>query len=122
MLIPSEGVGRRPILGFVTLVASEFYLFPDRPPVPALVLARMGVDRLHQGKGYGTALVRFALYQAVVMSGIAGCIGVLVDAKPGKEDFYRKLGFTQSQPDKARFVMTLKQIRAHLGSSVAGQA
>lgn len=122
VLVASGGSGKRPILGFLTLVASEFYLSPNRPPAPALVLARMAIDIRHQGKGYGKILVGFALCQAVLMSSIAGCVGVLVDAKPGKEGFYRKLGFTQSQSAPARFVMTLKQIRARLGTSVAGQA
>jgi len=58
-----------------------------------LQLARLAVDQNAQGKGIGKALLRFALGLAKRMSTDFGCVGVVVDAKPGAIDYYQKLGF-----------------------------
>jgi GNAT superfamily N-acetyltransferase len=90
------------ILGFVTvapghveiegLPASARTRLP-RYPLPVLRLARLAVDRTVQGQGLGSELLRFVLKLARSMAGDYGCIGVVVDAKPGAEAFYAKYGF-----------------------------
>ena len=62
-------------------------------PLPVLRLARLAVDRSVQGQGLGAQLLRFVLRLAVRMTQGYGCIGVLVDAKPGAKNFYAKYGF-----------------------------
>ncbi len=64
-----------------------------RHAVPVLRLARLGVDRRHQGRGLGRELLYVASDIAVEMRVRAGCTGVLVDAKPDAVRFYERHGF-----------------------------
>jgi GNAT superfamily N-acetyltransferase len=90
------------VLGFATVAAAhlEIEQLPARArrklaryPLPVLRLARLGVDHAAQGKGLGLQLLRFVLRLARQMADTYGCIGVVVDAKPGAEAFYEKFGF-----------------------------
>lgn len=92
------------LLGFVTVAAAQIEpaVLPGRRAAglprhqyPALRLARLAVAESARGRGVGQHLVRFVLQLAVVMADQIGCIGVLVDAKPGAVGFYRKLGFVE---------------------------
>ena len=65
---------------------------PDYP-LPALRLARLGVDARAQGHGVGRALLCFVLRLAVEERDRVGCVGVVTDAKPDAVEFYRGLGF-----------------------------
>ncbi|MCC6554156.1 MAG: GNAT family N-acetyltransferase [Polyangiaceae bacterium] len=71
----------------------------DHPAIPALKIARLGVSVAfrQEYKGTGTALVRFAKAQALVISEHAGCRLVTVDAYPDSIAFYMKMGFRQSR-------------------------
>lgn len=90
------------ILGFATvapghveidgLPAARRRALP-RYPLPVLRLARLAVDRSFQGQGLGGRLLRFVLDLAVRMADDFGCIGVVVDAKPGAVAFYARYGF-----------------------------
>jgi GNAT superfamily N-acetyltransferase len=51
---------------------------PD--PVPALLLARLAVDRRHAGLGVGTALVAHVLATAIELNAKAACRAVVVSA------------------------------------------
>jgi GNAT superfamily N-acetyltransferase len=91
-------------LGFVTVAATqvESEVLPGRlavglprHPYPALRLARLAVAEGTRGRGIGQLLVRFVLELALVMAEQVGCVGVVVDAKPGAIGFYRKLGFVE---------------------------
>ncbi len=62
-------------------------------PLPVLRLARLAVDHSARGRGLGKELLRHALRLAVHMAQDFGCLGVLVDAKPGAEAFYSDYGF-----------------------------
>jgi GNAT superfamily N-acetyltransferase len=64
-----------------------------RYPLPILRLARLAVDERAQGKGLGKLLPRFVLRLALRMAEDLGCVGVVVDAKPGAVDFYTQFGF-----------------------------
>jgi GNAT superfamily N-acetyltransferase len=90
------------LLGFVTLSASaiEIDALPlarakrlPRYPLPVLRIARLAVASHARGQGVGQALLRFALGSARRMAEEIGCVGVVVDAKPGAEVFYRRYGF-----------------------------
>jgi GNAT superfamily N-acetyltransferase len=64
-----------------------------RYPLPILRLARLAVDERAQGRGIGRALLRFVLALAARLADEVGCVGVVVDAKPGAVDFYARVGF-----------------------------
>lgn len=67
-------------------------------PLPVLRLARLAVDRSARGQGLGKKLLRHALRLAMQMAQDFGCLGVLVDAKPGAETFYSAYGFIPLEP------------------------
>jgi len=62
-------------------------------PLPILRLARLAVDESAQRQGVGRELLRFVLRLTLRMANDFGCIGVVVDAKPGAVEFHRRFGF-----------------------------
>ncbi len=64
-----------------------------RYPLPILRLARLAVGESFRGRGLGRPLLRFVLALAVQMSADLGCVGIVVDAKPGALSFYSQFGF-----------------------------
>lgn len=96
-------LARSRIAGFVTVSATglDCSALPKSKrrglpsyPLPALRLSRLGVDRRYQGKGVGLELLRTVFALALQMSVSVGCVGVVVDAKPGAVGFYQRYGFT----------------------------
>jgi len=89
------------VIGFVALASAS--LEPDdlppassdkpRYPLPVIRLARLAVDRGHQGRGLGRRLVRFTFSMAMRQAAALGCVGVTVDALPEAVGFYEGLGF-----------------------------
>jgi GNAT superfamily N-acetyltransferase len=62
-------------------------------PTPVLRLARLGVDLQHRNTGLGRELLNTASLIALEMRARAGCVGILVDAKPHAVGFYERYGF-----------------------------
>ncbi len=62
-------------------------------PLPILRICRLAVDERDQGKGIGRFLLRAMLGLALELRDRFGCLGVVVDAKPGAVRFYENLGF-----------------------------
>ena len=62
----------------------------------------MGVHVGFRGKGLGTDLLMDALYRALQATQVVASWAVVVDAKEGARDFYRKHDFIpmQSSPDR----------------------
>ncbi len=92
----------RDVLGFVTVVATSIVIedLPARQrrgipkyPLPALRVARLGVAATAQGKGVGRRLLRAAFHISHEISNLAGCVGVIVDAKLETVSFYEQFGF-----------------------------
>jgi GNAT superfamily N-acetyltransferase len=90
------------IAGFVTVSSGEIVseklsksLRRHLPayPLPILRIARLAVDKRFQGHGIGRLLLRAMLELALEMRDRAGCVGVVVDAKPDAVTFYSRLGF-----------------------------
>ncbi|MFQ5790198.1 MAG: GNAT family N-acetyltransferase [Acidobacteriota bacterium] len=88
------------ILGFVTVSPGSLDaddLPTGRPappyPVPILRVARLAVDESARGHGLGRALLRFAIELAERMMAEFGCVGPVVDARSGAEEFYQRYGF-----------------------------
>jgi GNAT superfamily N-acetyltransferase len=124
---------RDAILGFVTLAGATISAdsFPSTRkrrlpsyPLSALRLARLAVGIAAQSRGIGTLLVRYAFAQALEQSARVGCIGVLVDAKPGAIRFYERLGFElqeavegqiASHPEPVPMFLHISTIKAAIG-------
>lgn len=92
------------IIGFYTLSYSETSapfesnLYKRYPhPLPILLLNRMAVDLRFQGQRIGEQLLLDVINQAARVElerlAPAPVIGLLVDAKEGKQSFYQKYGF-----------------------------
>lgn len=63
-------------------------------PLPVLRLARLAVDASAARQGVGSSLLRHVLNLAIRMAEDVGCVGIVVDAKPGAAAFYARLGFS----------------------------
>lgn len=61
--------------------------------IPALVIGRLAVDRRHQGKGIGRALIRYISGMALETQGTMGVRLIILQAKPDSIEFYKKCGF-----------------------------
>lgn len=92
------------VLGFATLTVGHIEIedlppalrrkLPDYP-LPILRLARLAVDRDAQRKGIGAHLMRTVFAVAIELRDKLGCVGVVVDAKPGAQAYYSRLGFVE---------------------------
>jgi GNAT superfamily N-acetyltransferase len=92
------------ILGFATVTVGHMEIenlpsslrkkLPDYP-LPILRLARLAVDRNAQGKGVGEQLMRTVFSVAIELREKLGCVGVVVDAKRGAENYYSRYGFVE---------------------------
>jgi GNAT superfamily N-acetyltransferase len=86
-------------------------------PQPVALLARLGVDTAHEGRGLGAALLRDALLRLVELSDDIGCRGLLVHAESSEaRDFYLHLvpEFESSPTDDLHLVLLMKDIRRTL--------
>lgn len=76
------------IMGYVTLTYTSIDI-PEgskpgkklKSPVPALLLAKLAVSKYYKGKGYGKALLTFAIKKASETSNEVGGVGLVIDAK-----------------------------------------
>lgn len=88
-----------------------------RYPQPVALLARLGVDRRHEGRGLGAGLLQDVMYRAAAISEQIGCRGLLVHAESGQaREFYRHLvpEFESSPSDELHLLLLLKDIRRTL--------
>jgi len=76
--------------------------------LPALLLARMGVDQQHQGRGVGAALLKHFVLKAIEVSASVGIRLLLVHAKDKEaKSFYEHYGFAASPIDPLTMMMLL---------------
>jgi GNAT superfamily N-acetyltransferase len=86
---------------------------PD--PIPVVVLARLAVDRNHQGRGLGRALFRDAARRVAHAADTIGIRGIVVHAiSEEARQFYIALGFDPCPAQAMTLVVTLRDIRATL--------
>ena len=118
------------VVGFVTVssgeMATQRLSKPLRKrlpsyPLPILRIARLAVDERFQGHGIGRLLLRAMLELALEMRDRAGCVGVVVDAKPEAVAFYSALGFESielfsgalgDRPEPIAMLLPIRQIEA----------
>jgi GNAT superfamily N-acetyltransferase len=88
---------------------------PRGRPVPAALLARLAVDKEHQGKGLGRSLLQDVLRRCVLASEAIGLRVFLVHAKHEQaKTFYLKYGFEESPTDPLHLLILLKDVRRTL--------
>lgn len=85
-------------------------------PIPVMVLARLAVDRGHQGCGLGSALLRDALLRVLRAADLVGIRAVLLHAMSEEaRRFYIHHGFAESPMDRMTMMITLAHIEKALG-------
>jgi GNAT superfamily N-acetyltransferase len=86
---------------------------PD--PIPVAVLARLAIDRAHQGKGLGRSLFQDSVLRVLNAADAIGIRGMVVHAiSEDAKGFYIKLGFDPSPLDPMTLMVTLADIRLSL--------
>jgi GNAT superfamily N-acetyltransferase len=88
---------------------------PRARPVPAILLARLAVDRQHQRAGLGRSLLQDVLLRCLEAAEAIGARVLLVHAKhEAAKAWYLQFGFEESPTDPLHLVMLLKDVRAFL--------
>ncbi len=88
-----------------------------RYPQPVALLARLGVDRNHEGRGLGAGLLQDVIGRTLALGQEIGCRGLLVHAETAQaRDFYRHLvpEFEPSPTDDLHLFLLTKDIRRTL--------
>lgn len=88
-----------------------------RYPQPVALLARLGVDVNHEGRGLGSGLLQDVVARLSELSPQIGCRGLLVHAESqAARDFYRHLlsEFETSPTDELHLLLLMKDIRRAL--------
>lgn len=84
-----------------------------RHPIPAVLLARLAVDRTVQGYGLGAWLLRDAMLRTLSAAEELGIRMMLVHAVDDRAAaFYERFGFERSPTDRLNLQMLVKDIRA----------
>lgn len=88
-----------------------------RHPIPAVLLARLAVDRSVQGRGLGAFLLRDAMARTLAASAELGIRVMLVHAlDDGARAFYLHHGFEPSPTDPMNLQLLVKDIKASLAA------
>ena len=86
---------------------------PD--PIPVVVLARLAITRVHQGRGLGGALFQDAANRGIHAADAIGIRGLLVHAiSEEAKAFYVRLGLNPSPLDAMTLMTTLADLKASL--------
>jgi GNAT superfamily N-acetyltransferase len=86
-----------------------------RHPLPTILIARLAVDRRHQGRRLGSRLLAEALRRAVQASDVAAARLVVVDAIDDHgAAFYRRWGFIDVPENPRRPFRKISDIRRAL--------
>jgi GNAT superfamily N-acetyltransferase len=84
---------------------------------PVALLARLGVDVRHEGRGLGAGLLQDVFLRLSALSRDIGCRAVLIHAEPSDaRAFYRHLvpELEDSPTDRLHLVLLTKDIRRSL--------
>jgi GNAT superfamily N-acetyltransferase len=88
---------------------------PRARPVPAILLARLAVDREHQRAGLGRSLLQDVLLRCVEAAEAIGARILLVHAKhDAAKTWYMHYDFEESPTDPLHLMMLMKDVRAFL--------
>jgi GNAT superfamily N-acetyltransferase len=88
---------------------------PRTRPVPAILLARLAVDRGHQRAGLGRSLLQDVMLRCLDAAEAIGARVLLVHAKhDAAKGWYMQYGFEESPTDPLHLLMLLKDVWAFL--------
>jgi GNAT superfamily N-acetyltransferase len=88
---------------------------PRTRPVPAILLARLAVDREHQRAGLGRSLLQDVMLRCLEAAEAIGARVLLVHAKhEAAKAWCVQYGFEESPTDPLHLLMLLKDVRAFL--------
>lgn len=92
-----------------------------RHPLPTILIARLAVDRRHQGTRIGSRLLAEALRRAVRASDVVAARLVVVEAiDDAAAAFYRRWGFIDVPENPRRLFRKISDIRRSLENDTAG--
>lgn len=83
---------------------------PSRLPIPVTLLGRMGIHRDLKGRGLGTDLLMDAMHRVFTATQTIASWAVVVDAKEGAAEFYRKHEFIPMTTNPNRLFLPMKTI------------
>ncbi len=91
---------------------------PRRRAVPAVLLARLAVDRRDQGAGLGRSLLQDAMLRSAEAAEQLGLRVMLVHAKGERaRQWYERFGFEASPVDPLTLTLLMKDLRAFLAGA-----
>ena len=83
--------------------------------IPVIILARLAVDRRHQNRRLGAALLRDAMRRTLIVSDQVGVRCLLVHAlSENPKSFYLRYGFHESRIDPMTLMLLMETIKRHL--------
>ncbi len=86
--------------------------------IPAILLARLAIDKSEQGKGLGNALLKDALSRSLNAANEIGARVILVHAIDEEaKNFYRKFGFETSPVNDLHLMLLMKDLEKSLSSA-----
>jgi GNAT superfamily N-acetyltransferase len=89
---------------------------PSRP-IPAILLARLAVDRRHQSRGLGRSLLQDVMLRCVAAADEIGVRVLLVHAKHDRaRRWYERYGFEESPTDPLHVMLLMKDLRRFVDS------
>jgi len=97
------------IAGFYTITMSIAKV--KNSTISVALIGRLGVDKRFQKRGYGEWLLVDALKKLLSASEIVGFSHIIVDAKDGAKEFYKKFGFTEFIDEQNKLFITVKKVR-----------
>lgn len=117
-------VDDRRVIAYYSLAAASLALtaapsrlrrnMPD--PIPLMLLGRLAVDRAHQHRGLGRALVKDAVSRSLKAAEIGGIVGLLVHAVSAEaKAFYLAAGFEETVVDPMTLAISMKAAAAIFG-------
>jgi predicted N-acetyltransferase YhbS len=84
--------------------------------VPVAILARLAVDRYHQGRGLGRSLLQDALLRCASAAQQVGIPALVVHSHEEAAGFYEAFGFEPSVSDPFHLILLMKDIEGSLAS------
>ena len=119
------GLADDTIVGFYTLVVGEV-AYDDAPerlkkglarhPVPLMLLARLAVSQVWQGKGIGSGLLKDAMLRTTQAAEIGGIRALAAHAKNDAAcAFYEHFGFIPSPTDPIHLFVLTKDLQRIIG-------
>ncbi|HIP51223.1 MAG TPA: GNAT family N-acetyltransferase [Campylobacterales bacterium] len=80
------------------------------------LIARLAVDKRYKGKGFGEWLLVDALKKLLNASDSVAFPLIVVDAKDGASDFYKKFGFVAFFDEDNKLFITVDSVRKSFGN------